>query len=247
MERELEKVAAFITHGDGAARRLLVFEHPNGGIQVPAGSVEPGEDPADAVLREVREESGLAAVRIVRALGTRVHVLAGDAVAPLAAPQSREHAGTATGPSDVEPSPAAPDEIAGDETVLVRPEPLRAAPSEGAPEVFAVPRGWWVRRRGGNVDGWAPVAYQDYDHNVEPPTVTQRIEGWVPADALATRLARHFFHLALAPEAVPAETWERLAEDRYLFRCFWLPLAPRPRLVPGQDEWLAAYYERLAG
>jgi 8-oxo-dGTP pyrophosphatase MutT (NUDIX family) len=53
-----QKVVAYITHG----RRLLVFshpEHPRAGIQVPAGTVEPGEHPDAAVLREAAEETGL--------------------------------------------------------------------------------------------------------------------------------------------------------------------------------------------
>mgnify|MGYP003797653075 CR=1 FL=1 len=52
---------------------LLVFEHPNSpeaGLQVPAGTVEQGEDHEDAVLREVAEETGLPDVRIVRKLGS---------------------------------------------------------------------------------------------------------------------------------------------------------------------------------
>lgn len=53
--------------------RLLVFTHDDApleitGVQVPAGTIEPGESPDHAVVREVREETGLAA-RIVRDLG----------------------------------------------------------------------------------------------------------------------------------------------------------------------------------
>ena len=43
-----------------ARGRLLVFEHPDGGgMQLPKGTVEPGETPEDAVRRELLEESGI--------------------------------------------------------------------------------------------------------------------------------------------------------------------------------------------
>ncbi len=64
------KVVAYITSGD----RLLVFRHvhePEAGVQVPAGTVEPGESPDDAVLREAHEETGLEGLTIRRYLGRR--------------------------------------------------------------------------------------------------------------------------------------------------------------------------------
>ena len=43
-----------------AQGRLLVFDHPgDGGMQLPKGTVEPGETPEDAVRRELLEESGI--------------------------------------------------------------------------------------------------------------------------------------------------------------------------------------------
>lgn len=39
------------------------------GLQVPAGTVEPGESEVDAVLREAYEESGLVDLRVERRLG----------------------------------------------------------------------------------------------------------------------------------------------------------------------------------
>ncbi|WP_214109241.1 NUDIX hydrolase [Acrocarpospora catenulata] len=55
--------------------QLLVFRHldysyEEVGIQVPAGTVNPGEDPASAALREAQEETGLTQLTIVRKLGT---------------------------------------------------------------------------------------------------------------------------------------------------------------------------------
>lgn len=65
------KVFAYITHCD----RLLVFRHPDApeaGIQVPAGTVEPGESFEAAVMREAYEETGLQELTRVAALGERV-------------------------------------------------------------------------------------------------------------------------------------------------------------------------------
>ena len=62
------KVLAYVTRDD----ELLVFRHmdfPDAGLQVPAGTIEEGEDPQDAALREVREESGLTDIRVVGFLG----------------------------------------------------------------------------------------------------------------------------------------------------------------------------------
>ncbi|MFE2728829.1 NUDIX domain-containing protein [Kitasatospora sp. NPDC059327] len=65
-----EKVLAYVVR-DG---ELLVFRHADNtyeevGIQVPAGSVRPGEKPEDAVLREAQEETGLTGFTIVSKLG----------------------------------------------------------------------------------------------------------------------------------------------------------------------------------
>ncbi|MET7712311.1 NUDIX domain-containing protein [Streptomyces sp. NPDC005407] len=65
-----EKVLVYVVR-DG---RLLVFRHTDYtyeevGIQVPAGSIRPGETPEAAALREAGEETGLSDFKIVRKLG----------------------------------------------------------------------------------------------------------------------------------------------------------------------------------
>ena len=65
-----QKVVCYIVRGDD----LLVFRHldeawDESGLQVPAGSIEVGESPEDAALREAREETGLRSLRLVRKLG----------------------------------------------------------------------------------------------------------------------------------------------------------------------------------
>jgi len=63
------KVVAYVVH-EG---RLVALTHDDFsllelGVQVPAGTIEPGETPARAAVREVAEETGLRA-RVVRSLG----------------------------------------------------------------------------------------------------------------------------------------------------------------------------------
>ncbi|MFC6734272.1 MULTISPECIES: NUDIX domain-containing protein [unclassified Haladaptatus] len=66
----VQKVCAYITRGDG---ELLVFKGPgHEGFQIPKGTIEPGEEPQSAVLREIAEETGLGAVNGTRHLATDV-------------------------------------------------------------------------------------------------------------------------------------------------------------------------------
>jgi 8-oxo-dGTP pyrophosphatase MutT (NUDIX family) len=57
----LQKVAVLVTRPGPDGPELLVFEHAGipAGVQVPAGTVEPGEDVRTAALRELAEETGI--------------------------------------------------------------------------------------------------------------------------------------------------------------------------------------------
>lgn len=69
MSKSIEKVTAFITQKRNGVNTLLVFKHPTAGIQIPAGTVEVGEDIDTAVIRETYEETGLQHVKIQKYLG----------------------------------------------------------------------------------------------------------------------------------------------------------------------------------
>ncbi len=69
MKMHIEKVTAFITQERNGVKVVLVFKHPTAGVQIPAGSVEVGEDLETAVLRETYEETGLQQVKIEKYLG----------------------------------------------------------------------------------------------------------------------------------------------------------------------------------
>ncbi len=78
MPGELGKVTALILRRAPAGPELLLFRHPYAGIQLPAGTVEPGESPEAAGLREAREETGLEDLKILRSLGRREEPLPQD-------------------------------------------------------------------------------------------------------------------------------------------------------------------------
>ncbi|MDP6038397.1 MAG: NUDIX domain-containing protein [Candidatus Latescibacteria bacterium] len=69
MSDTVHKVTAFITREQNGTRELLVFQHPNAGIQLPAGTVERGEDIEAAVVREAQEETGIQNFHIQTHLG----------------------------------------------------------------------------------------------------------------------------------------------------------------------------------
>ncbi len=64
----LLKVLAYVTRRIGNDTELLVIDHrdhPDAGTQVPAGTIEPGESPEAAAIRELAEETGLTNATLV--------------------------------------------------------------------------------------------------------------------------------------------------------------------------------------
>ncbi len=56
-----------VRQGDGI--EILVFKHPLAGIQLVKGTIEAGESPREAAVRELMEEAGLAGASVVSDLG----------------------------------------------------------------------------------------------------------------------------------------------------------------------------------
>ena len=67
----VKKAFAYVTRRLDGTKQLLVFCSPSQHVEVPKGTVEAGEDLTLAVLRELREESGIATVRVIHKIGER--------------------------------------------------------------------------------------------------------------------------------------------------------------------------------
>lgn len=57
----IQKVYGYITRRKDGKIQVLVFRHSNpaAGIQIPKGTVEKNEDKGNAIIREIKEETGL--------------------------------------------------------------------------------------------------------------------------------------------------------------------------------------------
>src|SRR6188472_422759 len=55
---------------DPSLQQILAFEHPEAGVQLVKGRIEPGENARAAALRELQEEAGIADMAIASDLGT---------------------------------------------------------------------------------------------------------------------------------------------------------------------------------
>ena len=55
---------------DASMQQILAFEHPEAGLQLVKGRIEPGENARAAALRELAEESGIVDTAIATDLGT---------------------------------------------------------------------------------------------------------------------------------------------------------------------------------
>ncbi|WP_234447096.1 NUDIX hydrolase [Virgibacillus salexigens] len=59
--KPIQKAYGYVTRVKEGKPQVLVFQHPiaEAGIQIPKGTVKEGEDTFNAVIREIKEETGL--------------------------------------------------------------------------------------------------------------------------------------------------------------------------------------------
>ncbi len=212
----LDKVAAFVTRDEGESRELLVFRHPTAGVQLPAGTVEPGETVEAAVLREVAEETGLTAVILRTKLATLQEDMEPKERMLLRSVRFRTAPETEATCLEIA--------VGGGETV---------------PELG---RGNRVRVKETTAD-YTRVVYEVYDIQGDVWRVAETTTGWIPSAALTGQVERHLFHLQTT--AVTPDRRICRGDADHDFQLYWVPLTQNPGLVRGQDPWLETVVERL--
>jgi 8-oxo-dGTP pyrophosphatase MutT (NUDIX family) len=73
--KTIKKVTAFVIREVRENADILLFEHPDAGTQLPAGTVEINEKPEEAVIREVAEETGVTSIVAVKLLGRQLVIM----------------------------------------------------------------------------------------------------------------------------------------------------------------------------
>ena len=218
MREPLQKVTAFVTRQRNNRREPLLFEHPHCEAQFPAGTVDPGETPEAAAIREVWEETGLKHTRIIASLGVEKRPMPDGAFFVL----------------HNTPVYARPDVNSFDWAHIRRGIWLNHVCENGS-------------EKGRVSEGFRHVEYIEHDYTPEPKYITYQITGWVPDANLTNRQERHFFQLTpTAPtpaDSNPNAPWEQFA-DNHVFRPFWASLDALPALGL-QQMWLDFALPRL--
>ncbi|RME51340.1 MAG: nickel pincer cofactor biosynthesis protein LarC [Caldilineae bacterium] len=68
--RLVEKAAPILLRSGPTGPQVLAFRHPQAGLQLVKGTLEPGEEPFTAAVRELAEEAGVQSAEPVHLLGT---------------------------------------------------------------------------------------------------------------------------------------------------------------------------------
>jgi len=78
MSTLIHKACPILLRGSPASPQILAFAHPRAGLQIVKGTIETGENPAVAALRELDEEAGIAAATISLSLGSHDDIQPGE-------------------------------------------------------------------------------------------------------------------------------------------------------------------------
>ena len=209
MNEIIQKVTAFIVRERSGVKELLVFKHPTAGVQIPAGTVEEGEDLETAVKREAYEETGLQSVEIENYLGCFENEL-----------ESNQRI------------------IAETTRVYIEPN-LNAIPYKRKQ-----PKGLTVDYLSTQED-FTYISYIEYEYDKfhKPICIDANITGWVPNENLSAEKKRHFFLMSTQEET--ADAWELKSDLGHIFKPYWTPLSPKPKIISPQDRWLDFVYEKI--
>jgi ADP-ribose pyrophosphatase YjhB (NUDIX family) len=215
-EPHIAKVTAFVTRRQNDVE-LLVFQHPTAGMQLPAGTIDEGETPLQAVVREVFEETGLTSLGSVTSLGLIS-----------AMGQRSDRMILDTTPFYVEPNVQA-------ETILI-------LIGTGI-ETSTLRRGYWCELVGDEAD-WSCIAY-NYTSVVDGIRTSRCKLGWVPSHYLAADVTREMFHVPVT--AATPDRWIHSCEGDGLhgIEVFWTPLNAAVELVESNRRWLEFAREAL--
>ena len=209
MNEVIQKVTAFIIRERRGVKELLVFKHPTAGIQIPAGTVEVGEDIEAAVKREVYEETGLQFVEIEDYLG------------------------------------CFENELEDNQRIIAETTQVYIEPNLSAiPYKRKLPKGLTVGYLSTQKD-FTHILYIEYEYDKfhKPIHVDTNITGWVPNENLSAQKKRHFFLMSTQEET--ADAWELKSDRGHIFKPYWTPLSPKPKIISPQDRWLDFVYEKI--
>jgi len=216
-EPYIAKVTAFVTRRREDIVELLVFQHPTAGLQLPAGTIDDGETPLQAVVREVFEETGLTSLGSVTSIGL---------MSAMGGPSSRMVVDTT--PFYAEPS--------------VDSEIIPITIGMGV-EVPTLRRGYWCELVKNDGD-WCYVAYPHGTIVDGVETQTRKL-GWVPSQFLAADVTREMFHVPVKSAAL--DRWAHTCEGDGLigYEVFWTPLHSPVNLVDSNRRWFEFVREAL--
>lgn len=83
----------------------------------------------------------------------------------------------------------------------------------------------------------------EYDEFHKPVHIDTNITGWVPSENLSVQKKRHFF--LMSTQEKTANAWELKSDLGHIFKPYWTPLSPKPKIISPQDRWLDFVYERI--